>query len=129
MHVVMVTIAYPPEIRSISTMVRELAEDFVVRGHTVTVLTSWPQYNLSDDARQRTYEEDAMEGGVRVIRIRTLPTHKVGYVLRGIAQLNLPARFLRAFCRFVRTRVDAVIVFTPHLPLACVGEAIARAHG
>lgn len=110
-------------------MMQELAEELVARGHAVTILTSWPQYNLSDAARQQEFREDVVEHGVRVIRIRTLPTHRVGYVLRGIAQINLPARFLSAFRRLVHDRVDAVIVFTPHLPLARVGAVIARAHG
>lgn len=110
-------------------MMRELAEDLVQRGHRVTVLTSWPQYNLSAEARQRTFASDVMENGVRVLRIKTLPTHKVAYVLRGIAQVLLPQLFIRALHRYVRERVNAVVVYTPHLPLARVGAYVQRQYG
>lgn len=124
MNVVIVTICYPPEIRSISNMVRELADALVHRGHTVTVLTGWPQYNLSEDDRARTFQQDTTEKGVRVIRIKTLPTHRVPYVLRGIGQVLLPFLFMRAFKKRVRGAVDAVVVYSPHLPLAAVGTKI-----
>lgn len=128
MHLLLVTICYPPEIRSVSTMMQELAEGLVARGHRVTVLTSWPQYNLSADARARVFTADAMEGGVRVIRVKTLPTHRVAYIVRGIAQMLLPRLFIRAL-RAVREPIEAVIVYTPHLPLAMVGAYVKRRTG
>lgn len=129
MHLVLVAICYPPEVRSISIMLRELAEDLVVRGHRVTVLAPWPRYNLSADARTRQFEPVMMENGVRVIRFPTLPAHGVAYLLRGIAHLDLPRRYLRAYRTHVRERVDAVISYISPLPLALAGQAIAREHG
>ena len=129
MHVVLVAICYPPEVRSISIMLRELAEELVARGHRVTVLAPWPRYHLSADARARHFEPVMEENGVRVIRIRTLPAHGIAYVLRGIAHLDLPRRYLRAYREHVRERVDAVISYISPLPLALVGQAIAREHG
>src|SRR3989338_8211162 len=129
MHILLVTIAYPPEIRSISIMMRELAETLVTRGHAVTVLTSWPQYNLSMDDIQEDYAPVMVEEGVRVLRVKTLPHHKVAYLLRGIAQLLLPFFFVRALKKFVSDSVDAVIVYTPHLPLVRVGAYIKKKYG
>ncbi len=126
MNIVLVSIAYPPEIRSISIMAQELAEELVLRGHSVTVLTSWPQYNLSEESLHWEMSTDALERGVRVIRIKTLPHHKVRYFLRGIAQITLPFFFLREFRKFVHTPIDAVIVYTPHLPLVKVGSYIKK---
>ena len=97
MNIVVVTICYPPEIRSISIMVREFCESLVGKGHTVTVLTGWPQYNLSEEDHGKSFKTDSTENGVRIIRIKTLPTHKVAYVLRGIAQLLLPPLFFFFF--------------------------------
>lgn len=128
MHVVLVAICYPPEVRSISIMLRELAEDLVARGHRVTVLAPWPRYHLSADARAQQFESVMTEGGVRVIRMCTLPAHGIAYVLRGIAHLDLPRRYLRAYREHVRERVDAVVSYISPLPLAAIGQAIAREH-
>ncbi len=129
MNIVVVTICYPPEIRSISIMVREFCESLVERGHTVTVLTGWPQYNLSEDDREREFKAHSIENGVNIIRIKTLPTHKVAYVLRGIAQLLLPPLFLRACSKYVKDKIDSVVVYSPHLPLTQVGARIKKRHG
>ena len=129
MNIILVTIAYPPEIRSISTMTKELAEELVKRGHQVTVLTSWPKYNLSGEAEGKRFNADSMENGVRVIRIKTLPHHKVHYLLRGVAQITLPFFFMRSFKKLVKDKVDAVVVYSPHLPLAQVGARIKRMYG
>lgn len=129
MHILLVTIAYPPEIRTISSMMRELAETLVAHGNTVTVLTPWPQYNLSDDAKTKVYQPVADEDGVRVIRIKTLPHHHAPYLLRGIAELTLPIFFLRAFRKYGVMRPDAVIVYSPHLPLTIVGTKIKKKYG
>jgi colanic acid biosynthesis glycosyl transferase WcaI len=129
MRILLVTICYPPEIRSISIMMRELADSLSARGHEVCVLTSWPQYNLSAEARQRTFTPDCMEGSVRVLRVKTLPTHKVAYVLRGVAQVMLPMVFLRAYDRYIKESPDVVMVYTPHLPLTKVGAELKRRTG
>lgn len=129
MHILLVTICYPPEIRSVSTMMQEFAEELVACGHRVTVLTSWPQYNLSEAAQQQRIAVDSIERGVRVIRVKTLPTHKIAYVLRGIAQVLLPRFFIRALHRFVREPIDAVFVQLPHLPIGKVGAYVKRQYG
>jgi colanic acid biosynthesis glycosyl transferase WcaI len=129
MNIVVVTICYPPEIRSISIMVREFCESLVEQGHSVTVLTGWPQYNLSEGDQQRTFDVDSIENGVRIIRIKTLPTHKVAYMLRGVAQLLLPPLFLRACKKYIKDIIDSVVVYSPHLPLTQVGARIKKQHG
>ncbi|MBI5134663.1 glycosyltransferase family 4 protein [Candidatus Uhrbacteria bacterium] len=126
MNIVLVSIAYPPEIRSISTMAQELTEVLVLHGHTVTVLTSWPRYNLSKHSANEELTVVKLEGGARVIRVKTLPHHKVHYFLRGIAQITLPFFFLRALKKFVHTSIDGVVVYTPHLPLVKVGSYIKK---
>ena len=63
---------------------QELAEELRDRGHGVTVATCYPQYNLSNDALDRQYVEDGVESGIRIHRIRTLPQHKVQFIVRGL---------------------------------------------
>jgi colanic acid biosynthesis glycosyl transferase WcaI len=121
MNLVIVSDAYPPEIRSSSHLMVELAEGLRDQGHTVHVLTCQPAYNLDEAAESKTFPASAIEDGVHVVRVRTLPHHNVGFMVRGIAQLLLPIQFLLAFVRHVRGPIDGVIVYSPPLTLSLVG--------
>ena len=126
MNILLVTDAYPPEIRSSSHLMLELAEEMRARGHRMTVLTSWPRYNLSSpDAADGLGEKESADG-ITVIRVHTLPHHKVNFVVRGIAQLVMPRQFLRALKRHSSETFDAVIVYSPPLPLAMVGRVLRK---
>lgn len=128
MNILLVTDAYPPEIRMISVMCQELAQELTSRGHDVTVVTSWPQYNLDEEAASTTFSEYTMENGVVVIRVRALPHHKVNMIIRGMSELTLPFLYLRKIKQFVRHKIDAVIAYSPPLPLAFVGTRIKKKH-
>ncbi len=120
MSILLVTDSYPPEIRSASHLMLELAEELRSRGHQITVMTSWPEYNLDQDSTPRQISELEDEAGIQVLRIKTLPHHNVNYLVRGIAQLLMPLQFIWKV-RQHRLQADAVIVYSPPLPLALVG--------
>ena len=119
-HILLITDSYPPEIRSASHLMFELAEELLKRGFQVTVVTSWPQYNL-DSGEQTPFQENMNECGIRVIRMKHLPHHKVNFFIRGIAQLLLPYLFIRKIKQYVHEKIDVVIVYSPPLPLTFVG--------
>jgi glycosyltransferase involved in cell wall biosynthesis len=119
-HILLITDSYPPEIRSASHLMLELAEELTHRGHQVTVVTCWPQYNL-DPNNKKIFSEVMTENSVRVIRMKHLAHHNVHFIIRGIAQLILPYLFMRKIKQYVHEKVDAVIVYSPPLPLAFVG--------
>ena len=125
MNILLVTDSYPPEIRSASHLMLELAQELHHRGHRVTVITSWPEYNLDQANAPDTFDEIEVENGITVIRVRTLPHHNVNYIVRGISQLIMPVQFLMKLWRH-RIRPDAAIVYSPPLPLALVGSWLAR---
>lgn len=129
--ILIITDSYPPEIRSASELMGDLANALKDRGHTVTVLTSYPKYNLAEpDGQARPVPLDAHEGGVRVLRVKTLPHHKVNFVVRGIAQLLLPYIFWRALMQQAKAeRYDAVIVHSPPLPLTITTRKVQRYFG
>ena len=122
MNILLVTDAYPPEIRSASHLMQELAEELRDRGHAVTVATCYPQYNLADDTLENQYAEVSLESGIRIIRIRTLPHHKVNFIVRGLSQLSLPYIFWSKIKPYLKEGVDAVVVYSPPLPLWKVGQ-------
>ena len=47
MKILLVTDSYPPEIRSASHLMLELAEELRSRGHQITVMTTWPEAALN----------------------------------------------------------------------------------
>ncbi len=124
MNIVLITDSYPPEIRSASHLMQEMAEELRNRGHKITVLTSYPQYNLADDFAGRQFEEHSFENDIEVIRIRTLPHHKVNFIVRGISQLTMPNLFFYKFKKYCRKKPDIVLVYSPPLPLAIAGKKI-----
>lgn len=125
MKILLVTDSYPPEIRSASHLMLELAQELHLRGHEVTVITTWPEYNLDQSETKREFNELETEEGITVIRIKTLPHHNVNYIVRGLAQLLMPLQFLRKL-RQHRIKPDAVVVYSPPLPLAFVGSWLKR---
>ena len=119
-RILLVTDSYPPEIRSASELMSELALGLVDKNYSVTVMTTWPKFNLDNTFHKKKYKTAQIEGKVRVIRIKTLPHHNVKYIQRAIAQIIMPFQFL-AYYFIYSIRVDTVIVYSPPLPLALFG--------
>lgn len=117
MRVLLITDSYPPEIRSASALMAEMAQDFRARGFAVGVLTSTPRYNLSRwpfAGRKRFFYRETI-AGINVLRVHTLPLHNVGHLRRGIGQLLLPAIFTLP-CFFLG-KAEAAVVYSPPLTL------------
>ena len=105
----------------------ELAEEFRNRKHHVTVITTWPEYNLDQDSIPRSFSEKEIENGITVLRVKTLPHHNVNYLLRGLAQLLMPLKFIRKLRQY-DIMPDAVVVYSPPLPLSLVGSWLQRSN-
>ena len=125
MKILLVTDSYPPEIRSASHLMLELAEELQQRGHQVTVITTWPEYNLDAGEEKKTFKELEIEDGITVIRVTTLPHHNVNYIVRGLAQLMMPLQFLLKLWKY-KIKPEAAVVYSPPLPLALVGSWLKR---
>ncbi|MBL6975648.1 MAG: glycosyltransferase family 4 protein [Deltaproteobacteria bacterium] len=125
-RVLLLTDAYPPEIRSCPVLMKELAQGLVERGFHVTVLTTWPTYNLTEEDRElygrRLSNMVQTEDGVRVIRVPVPPLHNVGPVVKGLSEAALP--LLMSAAGSLVKAVDAVIVFSPPLSLGLAAAAL-----
>ena len=108
MHIVLVTITYPPEIRAISFMMQELAEELALRGYKVTVITSQPKTYLTDELSQKSYKELSVENGIQVIRVKTLHFHKDNYLIRGISEISLPFLFYAKIKKYIKEKIDSI---------------------
>lgn len=121
MRVLLVTETYPPEIRSASHLMLELAEELSARGHQISVVTTWPQYNLDRNKELQDFKEVEIENGIKVLRIKTLPLRNVSYLVRGLVQLFVPLQFLWKLYRKGMADHDVVLVYSPPLPMAFIG--------
>lgn len=114
---------YPPEIRSVSVLMSQLAADLAARGHTATVLAPYPPVNIDAAARKSAPSREGRDG-VCVIRVPVLPFVKVAPAVRAVTQFTLAASMVWAGLR--EGRNDVVLVYSPPLPLALAAEALAR---
>lgn len=121
MRILITSDSYPPEVGSAAQLMAELAHELAERGHSVTVLTNLPGYKLDAATDAARYTEDMREGKVRVLRVKTLPLHNSGFIVRGFAQLAAPYQYWKVLKRYEPARFDAVIVYTPPLPLFQIG--------
>jgi len=103
---------------------QELAETLRERSHKVFVATSYPGHNLAEGTQECRFKAVTDESGIQVLRIRTMPAHMVGYLLRGISQLVLPYVFFFRIKQLIQEKIDVVIVYSPPLPLAIAGKKV-----
>ena len=129
MRILLLTSFYPPEIRSISTMMQELAEGLAERGHIVTVITPFPEDNIPDETKNHVFLEITKEKQVRVVRAKTFNGRNPHYVLRGLGELLLPFVYRRAIKKWIREPIEGVIVYIPRFSLASVGAWVRRKYG
>lgn len=129
MNILLITDSYPPEIRSASHLMQELAEGLRDRGHKVTVVTSYPQYNLTEESKGKVFDEFSVEGGISIIRVKTLPHHKVNFIVRGVSQLSMPYIFLSKVKKYLKEKTGIAIVYSPPLTLAKVGMVMKNRYG
>ncbi len=125
MHILLVSVSYPPEVRSASDLMYELATELKSRGHKVTVLTRYPESNLEQQSRTAGFDLFANENGVSVFRVKTLSRKKFGYFGRGLSELIMPFLFLKVAFRQIK-QIDRVIVYSPPLTLGLVGTFLKR---
>lgn len=84
MHVLFITENFPPEVNASATRVHERACYWIAAGHTVTVVTSFPNFpqgRLYEGYRQRLYMTETVDG-IRVVRLPTYIARNEGFVRR-----------------------------------------------
>lgn len=129
MNILVVADVYPPEVSSAANLMKELADGLKKRGHNILVATAYPKYYLPKELEGQKFELFSDEAGIKIIRIKTLPLKKVNFIIRGVSQLILPFLFFFKIKKYVREKLDVVIVYSPPLPLALTGGMIKRHYG
>lgn len=126
MRILLVSIHYPPDVSSTATLMAELAEELVARGHEVTVLTVWHEFWLDEKGQKRSFREETELNGARVLRFKTAPMHNVGFVKRGIGTLVSPGQLWAGLKRYNSTDFDASFIYSTPITFSFIGGWLKR---
>ena len=125
MRILILTDSYPPETRSSSHLMKEMADGLRERGHEVFIVTSLPAVHANEHVLPNVSRED----GISVIRVRVLPHHNVGFILKGVSQLLLPFLFFHQAKKHIKGKLDIVWVHSPPLPLTITAQLVKKSYG
>ena len=133
MRILYVSQYFPPEVATPAVRVSELTQRWAEWGHTVKVLTGFPNHpegvihpEYRRAWRKGIYREDFH--AVKVTRAWLIPARNRGYVGRGLnySSFALAASLIGSW---VAKPVDVVIATSPQLLVGVAGYRIARALG
>ncbi|PKP58696.1 hypothetical protein CVT91_08045 [Candidatus Atribacteria bacterium HGW-Atribacteria-1] len=117
MHILILTEAFPPEIRSASHLLCELAESLVEKGFKVTIVTRFPKDYINKIDKKYTGKLFSREkmGGINVIRLYSFSFLRHIPLIRGLSQFILSG--LLVIGGIVSGRQDIILTYSPPLPL------------
>ena len=120
MKILLICPDFPPVLNSASRLFAELGESLCELGHEVTVLT---RYGGRRKGSPKLRSKD-LHGKVYVTRTRVLPVPNRIPLMRALEHVWMAISFL--FAGLLLPRHDAVIVYSPPLPLGLTGWILAR---
>ncbi|MDQ2715203.1 MAG: glycosyltransferase family 4 protein [Chloroflexota bacterium] len=126
LHIVFITPYYPPEVGAPQTRISETAARLVQRGHTVTVLTTHPNYpsGVVPPAYRGLKMHRERREGVEIIRVWSYISPNKGFLRRILAQLSFGCLSPLLGGRHL-ARPDMLIVESPPLFDAFAGRLLA----
>ena len=117
MNILILTEAFPPEIRSASHLLYELAESLVEKGFKVTVITRFPKdyiNKIEEKYISKLFLREKM-GGINVIRLNSFSFLRHIPLIRGLSQFVLSG--LLVIGGIISGRQDIILAYSPPLPL------------
>lgn len=124
MNVLFLTQWYPPEP---GLLQQELAQTLMAHGHSVTVLTGFPNFpsgKLYPGYRLRVLQKEKI-AGVSVVRVPLFPDHSRSAVKRVANYLSF-ALAAAALGRWVTPRPDVIFVYHPPLTVGIPAFVLSR---
>ena len=107
MRVLFIMYAFP-NLEEGFNMYTTLVEEFVKKGHDVTVL-----------APTKSSTSKSIESGIEILRVNSLPNRNVSKYLKGLSVLMLPFAYSNALNKFYpNKKYDLIISATPPLTFA-----------
>lgn len=126
LRIVFLTHYFPPEVGAPQSRLFELATRLQAAGHTVTVVTGFPNYptGVIPQAYRGRRSMDELIDGVRVLRTSVYATPNRGFSRRIINHLSFALSSLTAWRRV--GRVDVIFVESPPLLIGFAALAYTR---
>ena len=123
MRVVLIADTFPPLRTSGAVQLRDLAQEFVRQGHTLTVML--PAAGLSAPWSLEDFQ------GVQVLRLRSPKTKDINYVSRTINEFLMPFAMLRNLRKstLAKERWDGVVWYAPSIFHGPLANALKKASG
>jgi len=126
MHVLLLSHYFPPEIGSGPHLPYELGESLVRLGHTVTVVTGFPRYNvpvMPARYRRRLFVREDL-GGMRVLRINSPNFYGSSVLSRGLVQILAPP--VLALRAMLSAKPDVIYTVTPPIMMGLAARRVAQ---
>jgi glycosyltransferase involved in cell wall biosynthesis len=119
-RIALIADAYPPMRTSGAVQIRDLAREFALQGHDVTVIV--PSIGRTTPWTIET------TGGVQVLRLAALSTKDTGYLRRTISEMLLPFTMWLGIRRspLRSVRWDATVWYSPSIFLGLLVGALKR---
>lgn len=104
----------------------ELCEDLKKRGHRISVITTFPKYNLEEIPhvyRKKLFLKENYKG-ITVYRVPPPPIHNAPHVIRALSQWILASMFL--FIGLFPKKNQIILVYSPPLTLGLSAYIISK---
>ena len=123
MNIVLISRYFPPEIGTAANLFCELAEGLKKKGHTVTVLTGFPWYNIKEVPKKYSWKIYMKENikGVEIIRLK-FPIFGPMKLKLAVGHITMP--FATCILGLFMKKPDIVYVYSPPIFLGITGWVI-----
>tara|TARA_R100001244_G_scaffold6593_19_gene8081 strand:- start:4305 stop:5492 length:1188 start_codon:yes stop_codon:yes gene_type:complete len=120
MRIALIADVYPPLRSSGAVQLRDLSREFAAQGHEITVLVAAP-----DLIENWCIEHVA---GVRIIRLKVLPTKDRSYFRRTIGEFLMPFIMLKNFNKspIAQSGFDGIVWYSPTIFLGPIVKSLKR---
>ena len=130
MKVLLLVASFPPEVRSQSNLMYQLATDLVRSGHEVRVVTGIPRYNLPEGGINgyggKLFTRERLEG-IQILRLPVLPVPRRMPLMRGAEHLVIALQY--AVGGSIGGKPDVTLVYSPPLPLGLSAYSVKKRYG
>ena len=129
MRVLIISIAFAPELIGNAPLVTELATDLAKQGHQVTVITGFPQHGLSeipDRYRRKIFLKENFNG-VRVVRCYTYASAQKSFLNKMLSYVSFPLS--STLSGLIAGEYDIIFTLSPPLWLGLSAYLIGKTKG
>ncbi len=129
MKILLISAYFPPDTGSAANLFCDLGKKLGQKGHSVTVLTSFPSYHVTGDVKCYKGKKFIREeiDGLKIIRVKVPQFPRYIPAMRAMWQFAMAHRFSHAVKKM--DMHDIALIYSPPLPLGFTGASLTRKTG